>query len=77
MLEKTTCKKICQKGPPAGGGTFGQAAWANAGMGVPPSPNPARRLAGTTVGHAALAIAGRCYSCKYVPFLVMLVSFPV
>jgi hypothetical protein len=25
MLEKTTCRKICQKRPPTGGGTSGQA----------------------------------------------------
>jgi hypothetical protein len=25
MLEKTTCEIFCQKGTPAGGGTFGQA----------------------------------------------------
>jgi hypothetical protein len=25
MLEKTTCENFCQKGPPAGGGTSGQA----------------------------------------------------
>jgi hypothetical protein len=58
MLEKTTYKKFCQKGPPAGGGTFGQAG---------PTPawgchHPQVRHVGwqvTAVGHAALAVAGR------------------
>jgi hypothetical protein len=56
MLEKTTCKNFY------GWRRVARAAWANAGTGVPPSPNPARRLAGwqvTAVGHAALAVAGR------------------
>jgi hypothetical protein len=61
MLEKTTYENFCQKGPPAGGGMFGQAtrgtraAWVNAGMGVPPSPSPARRLAGDGGGACRLS----------------------
>jgi hypothetical protein len=51
MLEKITCRKICQKRPPTGGGTSGQATRGTCRLG--------RRRHGGEVGPAATAKSGR------------------
>jgi hypothetical protein len=64
MLEKTTCQKIYQKRPLRVAARLARrhvarAATANAGMGVPPQPTPARLLPFEEVGPAATAKSGR------------------
>jgi hypothetical protein len=61
MLEKTTCRKICQKRPPTDGGTSGHATRGTCRLGRRRQVHAATAKAGMWLGKhpAAIPIAGK------------------
>jgi hypothetical protein len=67
MLEKITCKKICQKRPPTSGGTPDQATRGTCRLGQcrqAPVTMPPLALA-ASAHHAAIGIGGKCFKKIY------------